>query len=225
MSGIYFLIPTLIAIVISMMIVRAGAIALMMTGMDFDKAKFQSLSAFTGTGFTTHEAERVVNNPRRRKIVSWLMIMGNAGIVTVIVTATSSFAMAKGLGIGLNLLVLLSGIWLIYIIAKHSPLAKYWEDFAQCRLKRMQIFDDDSTVDELLHITEGYGVVRIQLLEDSSFIGKTLSEINDGLERSFILGIEQNKEWLPSPHLNRKIQKGDYLIIYGKLEDISEHFN
>ena len=100
MNGLYYLVPTLIAIVISLLIVRAGAIALMMTGMSFDKAKFQALSAFSGTGFTTHEAERVVNNARRRKIVSWLMILGNAGIVTVIVTATSSFAQVKGLGLG-----------------------------------------------------------------------------------------------------------------------------
>ncbi len=225
MSGIYFLMPTLIAIVISMMIVRAGAIALMMTGMDFEKAKFQALSAFSGTGFTTHEAERVVNNLRRRKIVSWLMIMGNAGIVTVIVTATSSFNMVKGLGVGLNGLVLLFGIWLIYIIAKHSPLARYWEEFAQSRLERMKIFDDDSTVDELLHITEGYGVVRIQLFEGSHFIGQTLSEINNNLEESYILGVEQNKEWLPTPRLNRKIKEGDYLVIYGKVENLYEHFS
>jgi len=37
MSGIYYLAPTLIAIVISLLIVRVGAVALMMTGMSFDK--------------------------------------------------------------------------------------------------------------------------------------------------------------------------------------------
>jgi hypothetical protein len=153
------------------------------------------------------------------------MILGNAGIVTVIVTMTSSFSTAKGLGIGLNVFVLLIGIWLIYIIAKHSPLARYWEDFAQNRLNRMAIFDDDSTVDELFHITEGYGVVRIQLVDDSPFNGRTLAEITEELEHSFILGIEHHDEWLPSPHLNHKAQTGDSLVIYGKLEDISHRFN
>ena len=33
MSGIYYLVPTLIAIAVSLLIVRAGAIALMMTAM------------------------------------------------------------------------------------------------------------------------------------------------------------------------------------------------
>lgn len=225
MSSIYFLVPTLITIVISMLIVRAGAIALMMTGMSFDKAKFQALSAFSGTGFTTREAERVVNHQQRRKIITWLMILGNAGIVTVIVTATSSFANTKGLEIGLNVLILFFGIWLIYIMAKHSPLTRYWETFAQHQLAKMKLFDDDSTVDELLHITEGYGVVRIQLLEHSPFIDKPLSELNIGLEKSFILGIERGKEWRPAPRSNMKPQQGDYLVIYGQLEELAEHFS
>lgn len=224
MSSIYYLVPTLIAIVISMLIVRAGAIALMMTGMSFDKAKFQALSAFSGTGFTTREAERVVNNAQRRKIVSWLMILGNAGIVTVIVTATSSFAQAKGLEVGLNVLVLLSGFVLILVIVRHTPFVRHWEAFAQARLTRFRIFDDDTTVDELLHIAEGYGVVRIGLVENSPFVGKTLSEINADLQHSFVLGIERDKEWLPTPRLTRKLMAEDFLVIYGKLEDLAEHF-
>jgi len=224
MSGVYYLVPTLIAIVISMLIVRAGAIALMMTGMSFDKAKFQALSAFSGTGFTTREAERVVNNARRRKIVSWLMIMGNAGIVTVIVTATSSFARVRGMEMGLNVLVLLAGLCLILVIVRHTPFVRHWEAFAQARLERLKIFDEDTTIDELLHITEGYGVVRIRLDENSPFFGKTLSEINAGLEHSFVLGIERDKEWLPTPRLSRKLITDDYLVIYGKIEDLAEHF-
>jgi Trk-type K+ transport system membrane component len=90
MGGLYFFLPTLLVVFLSFLIVRAAAIALMMTGMDEKRARFQALSAFSGTGFTTKEAEFVVNNPLRRRIISWLMILGNAGIVTVIVTATSS---------------------------------------------------------------------------------------------------------------------------------------
>jgi len=182
------------------------------------------LSAFSGTGFTTREAERVVNNTRRRKIVSWLMILGNVGIVTVIVTATSSFARAKGLGIGLNVLVLLTGLIAIITIARHTPLARRWETFAQSRLERLRIFEEDTTVDELLHVAEGYGVMRIQLLENSPMIGQTLADINNRLEHSFVLGIERNKEWLPTPRLTSKLIVNDYLIIYGKLEDLADHF-
>lgn len=92
MRSLYFIFPALLAVLISFLFVRAAGIALMMTGLEKNKARFQALSAFSGTGFTTKEAELVINHPVRRKIVTWLMIMGNAGIVTVIVTATSSYS-------------------------------------------------------------------------------------------------------------------------------------
>ena len=224
MSGVYYLVPTLVTIIISMSSVRGGAIALMMTGMRYDKGEFQALSAFSGTGFTAREAERVVNNVRRRKLVTWLMVLGNAEIVTVIVTATSSFTLASGVGVGLNVPVLLVGLAIIFIFAGHTPFVRHWEEFAQARLARLKIFEEEATVDELLHISEGYGMARVQLLEDSSFVGRTLSQINAGLENFFVLGVERGKEWLPTPRLTRKLVADDYMVIYGKLEDLEEHF-
>jgi hypothetical protein len=224
MTSLYFLVPTLVAILISMLIVRAGAIALMMTGMRYEKAKFQALSAFTGTGFTTREAEHVVNDLRRRKIVSWLMILGNAGIVTVIVTTTSSFSKAQGLAVGTNALVLLGGLGLLVAVARHTPWASRWEVFVQSRLERFKMFEADTPIDELLHISEGFGVLRIQLLEGSPFIGKTLSEINSGLHHSLVLGIERNREWLPLPRHTSHLMPDDYMLIYGKLEELVERF-
>jgi len=85
----------LIIIIISYCIVRSGAIALEMTGVSIQIARFQALSAFTGTGFTTQETERIVNHPIRRKIISFLMILGNAGIVSIIGAFIFSFGENK----------------------------------------------------------------------------------------------------------------------------------
>jgi len=83
----------------SFLVVRAGAIALMKTGMDRNRAVFQALSAFTGTGFTTTEAESITRNYKRRRIISILMILGNAGIVAVLISVTSSLVMSEGYGL------------------------------------------------------------------------------------------------------------------------------
>jgi Trk-type K+ transport system membrane component len=61
---------------VSIFIIRVAAVALRLTGLTDVSARFQALSAFTGTGFTTIEAESVVNYPVRRRIVSLLMIIG-----------------------------------------------------------------------------------------------------------------------------------------------------
>ena len=48
--------------------------------------------AFFGVGFTTGEAEAVVGHPVRRRIIMWLILLGNAGVVTTTGTLLISFA-------------------------------------------------------------------------------------------------------------------------------------
>ena len=85
--GFFLLLFTIIA---SIIIVRVGAVALELTGLSKEIADFQSLSAFSRTGVTTREAELIVSHPRRRGIVSALMILGNAGIVAMIAAFVST---------------------------------------------------------------------------------------------------------------------------------------
>ena len=71
--------------VVWLLVYWLGSIALEATGMERRKARFQALSAITGTGFTTREAESVVNHPKRRRIVTWLILMGTTGVITLLV--------------------------------------------------------------------------------------------------------------------------------------------
>lgn len=217
MTGLYILAPTLMTILISMMIVRAGAIALTMTGISYNRAKFQSLSAFTGTGFTTREAELVVNHPTRRKIVSWMMIMGNAGIVAVIITTTSSFVTTDVSVLPLNLAILAVGIIAIYLLATRTGLAHRWETFVERRLGKSLMFEEGS-VDELLHLIEGYGLIKLTLEEPSSFVGQTVAETRIPESGFRILGIERDTRWIAAPKSDQNLQEGDRLVIYGQLE-------
>ena len=68
-----------------------GSLALEATGMERSRAYFQALSALSGTGFTTKDAETVVNHSTRRWIVTWLMFFGNAGFITVLILIIISF--------------------------------------------------------------------------------------------------------------------------------------
>jgi len=56
-----------------LLILWAGSVSLEATGMERDRARFQALSALTGTGFTTQEAESIVNHPKRRRIATCLI--------------------------------------------------------------------------------------------------------------------------------------------------------
>jgi len=76
----------IIVIIVSFIVVRIGAIAFQLTGLEWSLAKFQALSCFTSTGFTTREAELITSDPRRRRIASVLIVLGHAGFVTMIAT-------------------------------------------------------------------------------------------------------------------------------------------
>lgn len=222
MSGLYFLVPTLIAIFISFLIVRAGAIALMMSGLDRPRAVFQSLSAFTGTGFTTREAEMVMNNPLRRKIISILMILGNAGIVAVIISATSSVITSKAYELPIHFVLFGLGVYLIYRLGKSRGFTQKWENFIERKLIRMPAFEE-GTAEDLLHFLEGYGLVKKMISEGSQLIDVSLAEWRFRSPDIVILGIERGAKWIPIPRKHHeRVQKGDRLVVYGNLKSLKE---
>jgi len=103
-------ISVLLVLSISMIVIRVATVALIHTGMGREGARFQARSAFTGAGFTTSEAEDVVSHPVRRRIVAWLMLAGNVGIVTAMSSLLLSFVDMRGSqGAWLSLGVLVAG--------------------------------------------------------------------------------------------------------------------
>ena len=76
----------LVIALVSLLAVRVGATALMMTGLSWDAASFQAYSAFFGVGFTTREAELVMNHPLRRRIIRDLIFAGNVGLTSALAT-------------------------------------------------------------------------------------------------------------------------------------------
>ena len=80
----------------SVVIVRLASVILRLTGLPDHVARFQSISALTGAGFTTTESEAIVNFPIRRKVIVALMLLGNLGLVSV--AATVIVTLAESLG-------------------------------------------------------------------------------------------------------------------------------
>jgi Trk-type K+ transport system membrane component len=163
MTGLYLLLPRLLTIFASFLVVRAGAIELRMTGMDAEKASFQALSAFTRTGFSTREAELVLNNRQRRRIVTWLIILGNAGLIAIIVTATSSIATSSGYKLPITIGALLVGTYLLYRLMKRKGFVRKWESFVENRFVKSRIIKE-ATTEDLLNLIEGYGLERVIII-------------------------------------------------------------
>jgi hypothetical protein len=217
------LIPTLVVIFVSFLVVRAASIALMMTGMEENRARFQALSAFTGTGFTTRDAEIVVNNPRRRQIITWLMILGNAGIVTVIVSATSTIVSSEGFWLPIAIAIIIIWIFIFYRVISRRGLTKRWEEFVHKSLFRRRFFQETS-VEDLFLLVNDYGLVRIIATKNSLLLNSSAIEEKLNNKNFMILGINRVNRWISLPENHKTIREGDRVILYGRLGTIHKIF-
>jgi hypothetical protein len=206
-------------------VVRIGAIAFQLTGLEWSLAKFQALSCFSGTGFTTKESELITSNKQRRKIASILIILGNAGLVIMIGTLASSlesflpFDIPSYLVRWVNLAVIVVLVYVIYRIFTYEKFVRKFTNFLRKRIIKKEIFQKVS-FEELLLATGGYGISRVVVCAGSPVLNKALSRSDLRKQDISVLAIVRDKETIPNPSADTDILLGDELICFGKLENI-----
>ncbi len=118
-----------VLLAISQFVVRTAGVALRMTGVPRHIARFQAVSALTGSGFTTSEAESLMHHPTRRRILMILMVTGHLGIVSLASTVILSLASAgSNMGIIIQLLALILAASVIYALNQSETLDRVFCD-------------------------------------------------------------------------------------------------
>ena len=152
------LISVFIAITLSLLITSIATEALTLTGLSRATASFQARSAFTGSGFTTAESEAVVKHPVRRRIIMWLMFLGNAGIVTVVsslvLTSVSTSSVQNGLS---RLLYLFFGLVILWLLATNKAFNQILTRLVRKALRRWTDLDLKDYA-SLLHLRKEYRI-------------------------------------------------------------------
>jgi hypothetical protein len=207
----------------SVILIRIAAVALESTGLSRDAARFQARSAFTGVGFTTSEAENVVLHPVRRRIVMWLMLVGNVGIVSVMAAVlVSAIDLRSQQGAGSLLAVLIGGLALLCALSSNR-----WVDRKMCGLigwaiKRWTTLNARGYV-ELLHLRDAHGVSRFRVNEGDWISGKRLHDTGLVDEGLLVLGIERpERPFLGAPPADVEVRVGDELVVFGATVRVSE---
>ena len=211
-----------VAIAIAMLIVRIGAVALEMSGMDSQAARFQALSAFTGTGFTTRDSENVVRHPPRRKIVSWLIILGNAGMISVIASLIQTFKVTPELQ---DAALRIAGVGLCLLILYRFVAAKRVAAFIDRTLKS-QISQrtnlEPLEVEEILSQKKGWGIFRLEVWRGAPCVNKTLADATFRDHGILVLAVERGDEITPAPTGRHVLHAGDRLLCYGQLSEMEK---
>jgi len=223
MLGVIGIIALLTVLGLSLIITRVATVALTMTGLSQEAARFQARSAFTGTGFTTSEAEHVVNHPVRRQIIMLLMTLRSAGLVTIILSLILSF-----LGSGedvtkvTRLVWLVAGVVLLWLLSSSKTLDRYLGRVIERALQRWTNLDVRDYA-SLLRLSGGYNVKEIHVKEGDWVAYKNLKTCYFPEEGITVLGIiRKDGGYVGGPKGETEIYPGDTLILYGRAEKLKE---
>ncbi|AQT67581.1 hypothetical protein STSP2_00729 [Anaerohalosphaera lusitana] len=225
-------------VVCSFIVVRIGAIAFQLTGVSWPLAKFQSLSCFTGTGFTTRESELITSDPRRRRIATILIVLGHAGLVSMIATFANTIrpsAIKEKLAVPylpfdvpyqilpwVNIGVIAVGVYVIYRVFTNANFVKKMTRKMRRLLVRQSDVVRPVTFEELMFVSGGFGISRISINRKNSLIGKTLRESRLRRKNITVLAIERKETTTANPPADSILREGDELICFGNLDRMKE---
>jgi hypothetical protein len=213
----------IIVLIISLGIARIATVALTLTGLSRESARFQARSAFTGVGFTTTEAEKAVNHPVRRRILMLLMLSGNAGIVTAVSSLILTFVGADSpTNWFWRFLWLSLGLGTIWFLATSTWIDQHISPLISWLLKR---WTDIETRDyaRIMHLSGDFGVIELEVEPQDWLADKTLRQLGLSDEGVLVLGVQRpDGTYLGTPTGTTTVRSGDTLILYGRSPVLSD---
>ena len=212
---------------VSVLITRVATIALTLTGLSRETARFQARSALSGAGFATSESEDIVNHPVRRRIIMMLMLTGSAGIVTVVATMAVTYAkVSSSLETATQTLTLVAGLGLLWWAASSKAVDRALQPLIHRALKRYADIDTRDYA-RLLHVAGEYTIWELRVEPEDWLAGRELGELRLNDEGVLVLGIQRagGGGFDGNPKGHTTVHAGDVLIIYGhadRLADLDE---
>ncbi|MDP8942602.1 MAG: TrkA C-terminal domain-containing protein [Actinomycetota bacterium] len=211
-----------VVVLVSLLITRVATVALTLTGLSRESARFQARSALSGVGFTTSEAEGVVNHPVRRRVVMVLMLLGSAGIVTVVGTLFLSFANADAGQRGERVAVLIAGLVALWLFARSAWVDRRLSALIARVLGRLTDLDARDYA-ALLRLSAEYAVLEMAVRDGDWVAHRTLRELELREEGIVVLGVSRpDGTYVGAPGFDTTVRPGETLVLYGRSRRLAE---
>lgn len=193
----------------------------MMTGIDHDTASFQAYSAFFGVGFTTSEAELVVNHPVRRRIIRDLILAGNIGLTSALATLIVTFVQTTSTAQVLSTIgfIVIGGIS-IYFLTRIGLLNRALDHAIRISLERAGVVHA-LDYELLLRIRSGFSVLEMEIEDGCILAGRTFKQSRPADMGIIILGINKTDgTFKGTPGPEDSLEVGDVAVVYGREHDL-----
>ena len=214
------LISLFIIVLASLLVTRVASVMLTLTGLSAQSARFQARSAFSGAGFTTSESEAITNHPVRRRIIMSLMLLGNAGIVSGVVSLLLSFADSDLEQALYEIGAIVVFLVVLIRLAQSEAVNRALSRFIERALRRFTEIDVRDYAG-LLHLQEDWIIGEMLIEEDDWFCNRSIDDLHLADEGVMVLGIERSgHRWVGAPSASTKFHANDVVILYGLQETI-----
>lgn len=216
---------SIVAIVlVSMLINRFATIALTLTGMSREEARFQARAAMSGVGLTTRSPEDIVAHPVRRRIVFSLMIVGSAGIVTAVGSLVLSFRGGTASERVVRAAVLIGALFALWLLSRTGPVDRALSRAIAWVLRTRGFAARDYGT--LLDLAGDHAVAELRVREEDWVTGHSLRQLRLRDEGVIVVGIQRRSEggteYIGAPGPETTIRAGDTLVLYGHEQRIAE---
>jgi K+/H+ antiporter YhaU regulatory subunit KhtT len=217
------ILSVLAVVSLSVLITRFASIALQLTGLSRETARFQARSAFTGVGFTTNEAESVMIHPDRRRIIMILMLLGSAGVASAIAGLMISFSRAGTASeLVLRGAVLTAGLLLLTAFAHSAWIEHHLARVIEWSLRRVTDLEEQAYT-TLLDVRGDYTVAQVRIEPASWFADSAIEDLNLSAEGVIVLGvIRHDGSYVGSPRGRYTLRERDTVILYGPADRLRE---
>ncbi|MGL5381497.1 cation:proton antiporter regulatory subunit [Clostridium sp.] len=211
----------MVFLIIFLLFIEFFTLLFVNTGLPYDKARFQVISMLTSVGYTTKESEHISSHKRRRKIASWVMILGYVGNVTFVSFLIGLIASKKVP----EVIILVLGIGAIVIFCIKSRNVMQLIDKCLSFIIKRKIFGGVYVKYKMLLEGKEYSIYTITLSHNNFLVGKSLLESRLMRDHEIqVLMVERNGHQINCPKPTYIFEEDDEITIYGKLKNIEELF-
>lgn len=211
------LVSLFLIVTASLLVTRIATQMLVHTGLSRESAQFQARSALSGAGFTTSESEAVLAHPVRRRIIRTLILLGNAGIVTVLASLLLSFTGSDDSGDALLRIGAIAAFMVVLLrLSRSAPVDRALSRIIDRSLARFTDLDVRDYAG-LLRLSDDWMVVELVVEDGDWFCGRSLRELALPDEGVVVLGIErEDGRWVGAPKSTARLHAGDLVTLYGR---------
>lgn len=229
-SGLVSSLIFILLVALYLLVIEVFYIIFRFTGLNREKARFQTVSLLTNAGFTTSESEDIANSRIRRKVAMVAMMFGymfSVVIASSIVNMVIGFVGQNKASNLTNIAIIVIAILIIFLITKSERLTNFISHLIKGRVEK---YIEKTQQANPLYVLDNYGtsvvceVLITKVPEDIK--DKTLieAEVRQKYDVS-VLTLKRGNEARTMEASTDKFQRGDRVVVFGNLENIKVLFH